>query len=141
MQKSQASIYFILFIANCFVDTINLEHCIYGSLYLVHYLNQYVCDRQNVSLFLPSSPCVRPMFLLVSSIPIKGCPPGLSYACSGNVCEDDQISNGTGPGCYCTNNAYLYQRDGTCLDSTDSQCQLGPLPTPPPPRQSVNIVS
>ena len=62
MQKSQASIYFILFIANCFVDTINLEHCIYGSLYLVHYLNQYVCNRQDVSLFLHSSPCVNSMF-------------------------------------------------------------------------------
>ena len=62
MQKSQASIYFILFIANCFVDTINLEHCIYGSLYLVHYLNQYVCNRQGVSLFLHSSPCVNSMF-------------------------------------------------------------------------------
>ena len=35
---------------------------LYGSLYLVHYLNQYACDRQDVSLFLHSSPCVNSMF-------------------------------------------------------------------------------
>ena len=113
---------------SCFSCQLLFSHyklrTLYGSLYLLHYLyHMYAIGMQDVSLFLHSSPCVRPIFPLVSSIPIKGCPPGLIYACSGNVCENDQISDGTGPGCYCTSNVYLYQKDGTCLNPTDSQCQ------------------